>query len=273
MTLKELKKCRYGLTHDGIFHADDVFSTAFIKIINPRIKIIRKNKVPERFCGIIYDIGNTEFDHHNSDNDYRENGIPYASFGKLWRKFAKELYGDYVYRKVDKKLIEFLDLADNTGQSDTLSLAISTFNPKNVSLVEKNFRQAVDFAKIILQNLINNEKSNLSDTKLVEEIYNNANNKKIIVLSKYLYFKDALCDKETIYVIYPSVRGGYLAQSLSISSDVQTLKKPFPQRWVKKLPEYLTFCHKSRFLIGANNLDNILYACNIALKEDLNDRK
>lgn len=41
MNLEELKKCKYGLTHNGTFHADDVFSTAFVKILNPNIQIIR----------------------------------------------------------------------------------------------------------------------------------------------------------------------------------------------------------------------------------------
>ena len=40
MTIENLKKCKYGLTHSGTFHADDVFATAFIKMINPSIKII-----------------------------------------------------------------------------------------------------------------------------------------------------------------------------------------------------------------------------------------
>ena len=43
MDLEELKNCKYGFTHSGIFHADDVFATAFIKMINPNIEIVRGN--------------------------------------------------------------------------------------------------------------------------------------------------------------------------------------------------------------------------------------
>ena len=35
MTFLELKECEYGLTHAGTFHSDDVFSAAFLKMINP----------------------------------------------------------------------------------------------------------------------------------------------------------------------------------------------------------------------------------------------
>ena len=55
MRLENLKKCKYGLTHAGTFHADDVFAAAFIKIINPDIKILRESEVPSDFEGIVFD--------------------------------------------------------------------------------------------------------------------------------------------------------------------------------------------------------------------------
>ena len=129
MTLEELKLCKEGLTHSGTFHADDVFSAAFLKLIVPDITIHRVSEVPEDFHGIVFDIGMGEFDHHMSDNEKRKNGIPYASFGKLWRAFASELYGEYVMQKIDKSFIEGLDLSDNTGKYDSLCSAIAVLNP------------------------------------------------------------------------------------------------------------------------------------------------
>ena len=38
-----------ALTHGGKFHADDVFSAALLRIINPNIRIIRAFEVPENF--------------------------------------------------------------------------------------------------------------------------------------------------------------------------------------------------------------------------------
>ena len=52
-----------ALTHSGKFHADDVFSSALLKIINPNIKIIRAFDVPKDFDGIVFDIGCGKFDH------------------------------------------------------------------------------------------------------------------------------------------------------------------------------------------------------------------
>ena len=270
MELEELKKCKYGLTHGGIFHADDVFATAFIKLINPQIKIIRSNIVPNDFDGIVYDIGSGEFDHHDN-NEMRENGIPYAAFGKLWCKFSKDLYGEYIYKKIDKSFIEFLDLSDNTGKPDTLCLAISVFNPSDEDN-DASFYEAVNIAQMILIKLIKKEQRYLEEEKLVKEIYDKSLNKEIIVLDKYLHFKDTLPKTNAIYVIYPSNRDGYVAQGVTINSDTIELKKPFPQEWTEELPNYLTFCHNSRFLIAGESLDDVMYACNEALKGEEYDR-
>lgn len=270
MELKDLKKCKYGLTHNGIFHADDVFATAFIEMINPSIEIIRSNEVPNDFEGIVYDIGLGEFDHHGSDNELRDNGIPYAAFGKLWRKYAKKLYGEYVSKKIDRSLIEALDLADNTGKADSLCLAISAFNLTNNELSgeDHNFKEAVNIAKQILIRLIKKEQCHFEEEKLVKNIYNKSSNKEIIILDKYLHFKDTLPKTDAIYVIYPSNRGGYVAQGVTISSDTIELKKAFPKKWINELPSYLTFCHKSCFLIAGKTLEDVLHACNVALKEE-----
>ena len=73
-----------AVTHNGRFHADDVFSAALLKILNPEIHISRVSTVPENFDGIVFDLANGAFDHHNSNKKCRENGVPYASFGRLW---------------------------------------------------------------------------------------------------------------------------------------------------------------------------------------------
>ena len=61
-----LKKIRLKdastFTHSGKFHADDVFSSALLLYLNPEITILRGNKVPEDFDGIIFDIGRGRYD-------------------------------------------------------------------------------------------------------------------------------------------------------------------------------------------------------------------
>ena len=56
-----------GFTHGGQFHSDDVFATAFLRILNPDIEVVRGFQVPENFQGIVYDIGRGKFDHHQNE--------------------------------------------------------------------------------------------------------------------------------------------------------------------------------------------------------------
>ena len=58
----------HGFTHGAKFHADDLFSTALLRLINPDIQVERGFDVPENFDGIVYDIGRGRFDHHQQDN-------------------------------------------------------------------------------------------------------------------------------------------------------------------------------------------------------------
>ena len=86
-----ISKIKNAFTHGGIFHADDVFATALLKILNPDILVTRGNQIPDNFEGIIYDIGGGEFDHHQKEKRIRENGVPYAAFGLLWEKNGEEI--------------------------------------------------------------------------------------------------------------------------------------------------------------------------------------
>ena len=52
--LEEIRKTNAcAFTHGGKFHADDVFSSAFLLYINPEIHITRGNKVPDDFETIV----------------------------------------------------------------------------------------------------------------------------------------------------------------------------------------------------------------------------
>ena len=266
MEIERVRNMKVALTHAGKFHADDVFGAAFLKIINSDIKIIRSNIVPDDFDGLVFDIGMGRFDHHMADKIVRENGISYAAFGLLWREFAPSLYGNYVYESIDRKLIQDLDLADNTGSYNALAIAIDAFNPEDVKNSDSEFFDAMQFARKILINMVDQQKRHEKDLMKVKKYYEEAKDKRIIVLDEPLFYKDYLPFTEAIYVVYPSNRGGFAAQGVTISPDTNELKKDFPEEWVKNLPPYLRFCHTSRFLIASNSFEEIMHAVREALK-------
>ena len=89
-----------GITHNGIFHADDVFSTALLKIVNPSFSVKRLADIPETTDDLlIYDIGGGKYDHHGSNIKYHDNGRRYASFGLLWNEYGEYISGSNVVAK------------------------------------------------------------------------------------------------------------------------------------------------------------------------------
>ena len=119
-----------AVTHGGRFHADDVFSSALLRLLNPKIKIRRVMRLPENFDGLAFDIGGGDFDHHQNGAPVRENGVPYAAFGFLWRAFGDRLIPDAEEAaRFDQHFIQPLDLDDNTGCGSETAGLIALFNP------------------------------------------------------------------------------------------------------------------------------------------------
>lgn len=270
-----------GFTHGGVFHADDVFSTALLKIINPNIKIFRGFSVPENFTGIVYDIGEGKYDHHQRNHRVRENGVPYAAFGLLWEQFGQELLCSEDAEQFDECFIQSMDQADNTGTYNAFSLAVSDMLPtwqEESGQIEEAFWEAVDFAKGVLERRF---KQIQADRNAYEIVYQKANQCRdgILYLEHVVPWKDALRahKKDIFYVIYPSVRGGYNIQAVPDREDKNALRHPFPLAWrgastqelrnITGIHE-LTFCHMSGFLSAAETLEGAYSAAQLAMQTD-----
>lgn len=138
----------HGFTHGGTFHADDVFSAALLRILNPDIVIERGFKVPDNFDGIVFDIGGGKYDHHETPRDVRIGGVPYAAFGKLWAVYGPQLVGPDQAKWLDETFIQPLDSTDNGGAPNPLSTVIAGMNPLWNQDEDQNacFQRAVDLA-------------------------------------------------------------------------------------------------------------------------------
>ncbi len=272
------KDINKGFTHSGRFHADDVFSSALLKMLNSNIVIQRGNIVPDDFDGIIYDIGKGEYDHHQKDKEYRDNGIPYAAFGLLWRKFGYLfLENEEDVKKFDKEFVEPIDFADNTGEYHELSQVICDFNLSwnEEGKSDERFFKALDFAKTILENRF---KEILSKRKAQEEVQKLIKNQKgkILEMERFYPWKGVVCHLDKLYVIFPSARGGYMIQAVPEKEDEMTLKKAFPVEWRGKEQEQLkeitgietfTFCHSSGFICAADTLEDARKVAKLACEK------
>ncbi len=263
-----------AFTHGGKFHADDVFSSALLTYLNPDIIIERGYEVPENYNGIVFDIGHGKFDHHQEGAEVRENGIPYAAFGLLWREYGIEILDAEEVVKFDESFVQPLDLSDNTGSRNEIAEIVSLYNPNWDSVEDQDqcFLEAKNFALTLLKKKFEKIKSVRRAEVVVREALEHANDQ-IAVLSVGAPWKQFIIGTDINFVIYPSDRGGFGAQGVPIDKDSNELKIPFPETWRGKRDNELKdtsgigtlrFCHNSGFLIATDTLEDAISACKLA---------
>lgn len=264
-----------AMTHAGRFHADDVFSAALLKILNPRINIVRCNSIPDGYRGLVFDLGDGVYDHHGERASFRENGIPFASFGLLWKEYGAELVSEKAARMFDESFVQPLDIQDNNGGNNLLCRVITQANPKWDENLDSEicFQRAVDMAKFILENEIKSMHSTERAENTVLQCLREQKNG-IVVLPQGMPWKALLVSEDVYYVVYPSQRGGYCAQAVPVAVDSQNCKKPFPAAWRGKSKELtkitgikgLNFCHIHGYLLGADTQEKAIEACECSLQ-------
>ncbi|MBD5134409.1 MAG: metal-dependent hydrolase [Lachnospiraceae bacterium] len=275
--IDRIKDEKEAFTHAGRFHADDVFSAALLRIINPDITIIRGNSVPDGFEGIVFDIGCGEFDHHQADSRVRENGVPFAAFGLLWEQLGEDILGEDGAQNFDEKFVQPLDENDNTGRKNVTANIIGDFNScwDNETDNDKEFLLAVEFAGYMLKNRFAVIKSQERAAEIINQAVSNNDDSDILVLEKALPWRKYVIPTGIKYVVHPSNRGGYCGIAVPKEEGSQELKCPFIKEWRGKEREELksisgidtlSFCHKSGFMVAADTKDDVITACRKSLE-------
>lgn len=264
-----------GITHAGVFHADDVFSAALLTTVNPAMEIKRVRIVPDDIdesTTIVFDIGGGEFDHHFANSPERENGTKYSSFGLLWREFGEVFVkGKENVKYFDEKFVQYIDDADNGGNYNPLTDTISSFNPNWNESQDFNtaFNKAVEFARVILTR----EFARINSAELargeVQTALDESDNG-IVVLKRFAPWQKILVPSDAKFVISPSPRGGYNAQCVPTELGTTDQKIPFPAEWVgNKGIDGLLFCHPARFLINTADLESAVKLCKVVLTKEV----
>lgn len=289
------------ITHSGTFHADEVFATVLLSLVLDNINILRINEVDESKIykeAIIYDVGLGELDHHQAGgNGKRNNGISYAACGLIWKKYGIRILEnigissdniDYLFNKIDKNLIQFIDANDNgiTPSIKTdykyISLAsiIASFNPNWDEDVDADIRfmDAINLAKIVVRNEFESEISKLKAKSKVENAINSSENN-IMILDKFMPWKEFILEsnlnkaKDILYVVFPSNRGGYNVYAVPKEEGSFENRKSFPKEWAGLRDENLQkvtgvktarFCHNACFICTAETKEDAMKLANLA---------
>jgi uncharacterized UPF0160 family protein len=285
------------VTHDERFHADDVFSTALMQIIfgdDANVKRSRDAKVIEN-ADIVYDVGGiydeekNRFDHHQQGGSgERDNGIPYAAFGLVWKKWGEELCGSKQAADiVDKKLVQVIDARDNGFQthekkhedytSYSIDTMIKSFVPswKEEERYDERFFNAVNFVRPILEREIELVKHKMEAIPLVEKAYSDAEDKRVIILDRFIPWAEVLNKyEEPAFVIAPDLLSGKW-KMVAVQEEGFVNRIDPPMEWRGLYDEDLqkvtgvsdaVFCHRSGFLCVAGSREGIMKMLDIILK-------
>ena len=280
------------VTHDGTFHTDDVFACATVSLAfsDREIEIVRSRD--EEIIqsgdivfdvGGIYDIETLRFDHHQKGGaDTRDNGIPYASFGLVWRQFGVELAGSIDNAQfIDEQLVQGIDgadngvvnkVADNGVYSYSVIDAISALRPtweEDELSIDEAFMQAVNMAVNILERMIKHSQAYSHARELLENAYEESADKTIIDIGKEYpgWYEVMSSYPEPLYVLYERSDGTWGAKAVRVTPAEFASRKPFPENWTGLRDEELQavtgvpdaiFCHNGGFLIAAKSREGAL---------------
>jgi uncharacterized UPF0160 family protein len=301
---KIIKQKKICVTHDGTFHADDLFATATLSILNNgNIEIIRtRDSEIIKKGDYVYDVGgeyDTEgdlFDHHQRGGaGKRDNGIPYSSFGLVWKKYGEQICGSLeVANSIDQKIVQPIDAVDNGidivkpifdgvfpyGAEGVFLVKKPTWKEENKD-INKIFEESVkEVAKLLIRE-IEVAKSDLEAVQIMMKAYEASVDKRIIIIEndfpRYLYQNTLSKVPEPIYLVFPSGHSNmWKVEAISKSENTMENRKMFPESWrgyldgdpklieITGVPD-VVFCHKSGFLIVARSKEGAIKLAEKAL--------
>lgn len=289
-------------THNNGFHADDVFAVATLELVFGELKVLRtrdeeliKNADIVVDVGCIYDEDNLRFDHHQEGGaGNRQNSIPYASFGLVWKKFGEEVSGTKAISEIiDNRLVSSIDATDNgfalsiakypDVSNYELSSVIGAMNPtfleEDIS-PDSIFPKAVMLAKDIIKREIASAKAVIAGSEMFIKSYESSEDKRFVILDididkhswQSVVYK---LDDSLLFVVHPY---GDKWALRAIRKDLSSFenRKDLPSSWAGKRGQELedisgvkgaVFCHNKRFIATASSKESVILLLKKALDE------
>ena len=287
-------------THDGKFHADDVCAVSALSLlIDGPIEIVRtRNMELINKADFVVDVGGIfdpekqRFDHHQANSaGARENGIPYAAFGLVWKTYGEKLCGsEEVAKKIDQDMVANIDASDNGvaiasleydnvhlyGLDSVINAFVSTWKEEDRDM-DLVFAEMVKFVKALLAREIMRVRAKEEAKDFVEKAYEESEDKRIIVLDGPYPSRDFLSKHpEPLYFIRPrSIDSKWSVETVRDDSRSFVNRKDFPKEWGAKRDQELVlvtgvsdavFCHKNLFLAVADSKEGAITLAKLAVK-------
>jgi uncharacterized UPF0160 family protein len=287
-------------THNGTFHADDVFAFAILRAATGGQVELARSRGQQDWdaAAVVFDVGGIydrdarRYDHHMRDKPLRPNGEPFSSAGLVWRDFGQAAIGrmlpkaspDAVIRMVemvDAGLVRDVDLMDNGAMTPTPGHFSTVIEAFNSTFVEDGrdenaaFLQAADIAALVLERACARAWASVQAETTVAQAAGNAEDPRIIVLESRVPWEDAVYDlglDKALYVVRPA-GAAWTCSAVPPERGSFAQRHPLPEAWGGLRDEAFaaltgvadaTFCHPALFVCGATSRDGAVALARIA---------
>ena len=298
------------VTHAFKFHTDDVFAVAALKLLHKDddIKVVRVLRNDDHSISetgdYVLDIGDKYdpekgfFDHHQEGGaGKRDNGIPYASFGLIWKHFGEKIAGSKeAADRVDEILVQPIDAYDNGFEVTTGKPTVKNVHPYMIQSMIMAFRLAwkeegnydaiflefVEIAEKIIEREIVHARAFVELQELGEKRYEEADDKRIVTFHKgdgvyrnIGYDAIELFDDVVFFLVYRPNKDMWQVIGAPPERFSLDVKKRFPKEWAGKRGQEFAditgindaiFCHNARFMCVAKSKEGALKLAQLALE-------
>lgn len=288
-------------SHNGNFHADDVFAVGALTLLHSEYKILR-SRDPEVWAqcdylvdvGGVYDHENRIYDHHFKDGPTYDDGLRMSSIGLVWKHYGEKICGSKdIADRVCQKLIRTLDAHDNginltqraEGIPDVNEVSISTIvaamNPPNLENVDEVFaREAVKAGEILKAYIANARKWFASKAEVEQALQKTLDaGLQYMEVGENCNWMEHLLNAENnesiLFVLYPS-DGKWYSRTVPVSNGSYESRKNFPEAWGGLRDDEFSsvagitdgvFCHHARFICGSMSKDSTLKLIEEAIED------
>lgn len=213
------------VTHNGLFHADETFGTAFLSLLlGSEVRVVRTRnpaQIEQAYVALdvggVYDNAKLRYDHHQREFTDVHDGtsVKLAACGLIWRhlgtclitKLHPELDIEQVkslWQSVDETICRPVDMQDNgqctfnvegaEAQALTITMMVSSFNQQDIysPAQDEAFMRVIEILKEYILNFLRAGANKLQLLKEAEETVKAQLGCRVLVLDKFLPYREAV---------------------------------------------------------------------------------
>jgi uncharacterized UPF0160 family protein len=298
--LSEVPALEVG-THNGSFHADEVFATAILlqtygklAVVRTRDQAILDGQAVVLDVGGVYDPRASRFDHHQKGGARsRSDGTPYATAGLVWQAYGVSLLkrlapelsdsqAQEVHSRMDADFFRHIDAIDcgidvAGPVAIQASSLISGFNPNWYESpdFDAGFERAVQFASTIVVNQVRELVGTVTARGFVDAAPTEQDGQVLVLKTFVPWAEQVIRNKPDVrFVVFPDVTNGWRVQVVPESEVGYKARKDLPAAWAGLRGEDLdgvtgvlggVFCHNGRFICGHQTKEGALELARLAV--------